>query len=106
MTSAIRQCRHGRSSFDSILSDMAFLTFADRGSVGRSLASRALNPRGSGNRGGPERARTSDLLFRKTLVFPTEIRDQWDNLCRRFSLDAGVRSMHAPSVYIRRGDVV
>src|SRR6478672_9652320 len=75
MTSPIRQCRHGRSSFDSILSDMAILTFSRF--VGCSLASRALNPRGSGNRGGPERTRTSDLRFRKPLLYPTELRDHY-----------------------------
>src|SRR5207237_2079219 len=38
--------------------------------------SRALNAVGGlGNFGGPERTRTSDLRFRKPLLYPTELRD-------------------------------
>src|SRR5215831_17834715 len=35
--------------------------------------------------GGPERTRTSDLRFRKPLLYPTELRDQKENFSVSFS---------------------
>ena len=37
----------------------------------------------SESRGGPERTRTSDLRFRKPLLYPAELRDQEENVVSR-----------------------
>jgi hypothetical protein len=40
----------------------------------------------SESRGGPERTRTSDLRFRKPLLYPAELRDHKSFFCSRAAL--------------------
>ena len=57
--------------------------------------------------GGPERTRTSDLRFRKPLLYPAELRDRRETLCHltciRINRPAGVRSsIHSEKPTLRR----
>jgi hypothetical protein len=44
--------------------------------------------------GGPERIRTSDLRFRKPLLYPTELRDQLKNFVSGSLLDTDLRPLN------------
>src|SRR3981081_580598 len=47
----------------------------------------------SESRGGPERTRTSDLRFRKPLLYPAELRDQEENVVSRHHSGIGYRPL-------------
>jgi hypothetical protein len=47
--------------------------------------------------GGPERTRTSDLRFRKPLLYPAELRDQLKNFASAYFLDTHFCSLNIPS---------
>src|SRR5262245_39959800 len=98
--SAIRQCRHGRSSFESGLSDMAILS---RGQIGTGSRWCRRLPRTEaplrhrpGKLGGPERTRTSDLRFRKPLLYPAELRDRSQNFVSGSCLGTYLRGPNNP----------
>src|SRR6266849_3093513 len=46
------------------------------------------------NPGGPERTRTSDLRFRKPLLYPAELRDQLRNFVSGYFLGTPFRSLN------------